>query len=164
MQGKRPFHCPWQGCTVFLVAVIVFLLAISPASAVTDVYSVISLQLQIREQGTGIPVSDVTVYLDGTPAGTTDASGSITLSRIIVKSHTLKFVKSGYDDYTMSYLPHCTSTSCSPTEYLDLSVLTSNVPVPENSVFLDESFPRPSLPWQTFCRKPILRRKIILPR
>ena len=123
----------WQGYAVPIVTIIVLLLMVSPASAVsgesgpTDVYIAVSLHLQVGEKGTGTPVPQVTVYLDGTPEGTTDDSGYITISKVMVKTHTLEFVKSGYQDTTLSFTPGCNPGSCpSPEEH----VLNVMIPVP----------------------------------
>ncbi len=100
---------------------------VSPVSAVTDVSAVVSLHLQIGEKGTGTPVPQVTVYLDGNPEGTTDDTGSITISRVIVKTHTLEFVKSGYQDYTMSFTPSCNPGSCPSPEGHNFNVMVSSL-------------------------------------
>jgi hypothetical protein len=133
---KQKLSCyPRLGYAGLIVAVIVLLLMASPVSAVsaesgpTDVYIAMSVHLQVGEKGTGTPVPQVSVYLDGNPAGTTDDSGSITLSHVMVKTHTLKFVKSGYQDSSMSFTPSCNPGSCPSPEELNLNVM---VPSPAN--------------------------------
>ena len=129
MQKQKYSRYPLRGYAGLIVAVIVLLVMASPVSAVsgesgpTDVYIAISVHLQIGEKGTGIPVPQVSVYLDGNLAGTTDDSGSITLSHVIEKTHTLKFVKSGYQDSTMSFTPSCNPGSCPSPEEHDFNVM-----------------------------------------
>jgi hypothetical protein len=135
VQKQKVSRCPGRGYAVLIIAVIVLLLIVSPVYAVsgeggpTDVYIAVSEHLHIGEKGTGTPVPRVMVYLDGNPAGTTDDTGSITISNVMVKTHTLKLVKSGYQDYTNSFTPGCNPGSCPSTEEHDLNVM---VPFPTN--------------------------------
>jgi len=109
-----------------VLTIIVFCIALifSPVLASSD--TVVSLELQIREKATGVHVENVNVYLDDSLVGKTDDYGYITIPGITIESHTLKFVKNGYDEYTMSYLPSCAPGYCAVEDYRGLSVLTKS--------------------------------------
>jgi len=130
VQKQKFSRFPRWGYAGLTGAVIVLLLMVSPVSAITDVSSVISVQLQIGQTGTGTPVSQASVYLDGTLAGTTDDYGSLTIPGVVVKTHTLKFSKSGYQDYTTSFTPTCNPGSCPSPEAHVFNVMVPVQPTP----------------------------------
>ena len=66
----------------------------TPSSSTGGVYGIVT------EKGTGTPLSDVSISVDGTPNTTTLSDGSYTITGLTPGFHTLKFEKIGYKTET----------------------------------------------------------------
>ena len=56
------------------------------------------ITISVKDNATDNQVSGVAVYIDSVPRGSTDGDGLLSVASVAVGEHTIKFVKSGYQD------------------------------------------------------------------